>query len=163
MGWGAGDDPSLPLSFHPPSLPHFQPVNHRGNRAGMESSRRAKRGETPSRGQTGDKEAATAERSSMFLVTPSLPQSAFQSARNRQRIHDIHTRKVGYCLSEDTWQMSIVLYLHDGVEVLQSISAISPLFARVFGQFSFPMPISLFKPTSQHSCHIVNIYDISNI
>ena len=163
MGWGAGDDPSLSPSFHLPS-PIFSlsitGATERGwNRAGGPSEARHHRGDRRGTKRPPQQSGVACS----WLPPPSLPQSAFQSARNRQRIHDIHTRKVGYCLSEDTWQMSIVLYLHDGVEVLQSISAISPLFARVFGQFSFPMPISLFKPTSQHSCHIFSIYDVSNI
>ena len=102
------------------------------------------------------------EQRGMFLVTP---QSAFQSARNRQqRIHDIHThtRKVDVGCQGTVCQtmnghtenilgliMSTYCDICLGEEASQSISAPSPLCARIFGQFSFPMPISLFRPRSR--------------
>ena len=83
VGWGCGDD--LFSSSAPPS-PIFSlsitGATERGwNRAG---------GAT---GETRTEEGQGTKQSSVFLVTP---QSAFQSARNRQqRIHGIHTLGLG--------------------------------------------------------------------
>ena len=159
-GWGCGDD-TLLLSLPPP----FSACQSLGQPSedGIEQAARRARHQR--------REGQGTKQSSMFLVTP---QSAFQSARNRQqqRIHDIYThycRRVVGCQgilcqtmnghTENILGLIMSTYCDIclGEEASQSISAPSPLCARIFGQFSFPMPISLFRPRSQSNLGLAYI------
>ena len=108
--------------------------------------------------------------SSMFLVSPSkcFPISAEQAADSWHT----HTSgvDVGYNatahLSKEMRPYKRYMTSHPKYTVVSTFHTLEsfavyfchapsdlPLFARIFGQFSFPMPISLFKPRSQHTSH----------